>query len=580
MTGTVELDADGATLLIRFPYREDLVAEVRAVPGRRWDKQHRTWRVPTAQVELVYATFVRHLFEFTPEVSSLLAGTLGAATPAPPARRARPGPDGPLPAGPLPPPQPAAPPPAGPMEPATLSISGLNQIVRDALRGQFPQRLWVVGEIVDYDKQADRGHKFFSLVEKAPGTARPLARVEACLFEGTARTLAARLQTAAADFALRDGIEIRALVRVDLYVPSGRFQVTVEDLDPSFTLGRLLLTREQILTQLRELDLAGRNRALPLPPLPRRVAVLTSPDSDGWNDFLRHLQESPAGCELTLVPVRVQGPELKPTVLAGLRWLAERAADFDVLCILRGGGSRTDLAWFDDLDVALAVARHPLKVMVGIGHQRDQSVLDMIAHSEKTPTAVAELLAQQVEAARRATRAGGQRLHDAVERQLARAGDRLDRLSGGLRHIVAARLWRERSRLETAARDLGRGAVRRLAISRADLVHAGRDLAARVGLRLARTGNAVATVAARVRRGAERRLDRAAAALDQQTHRHRLLDPRRVLARGYAVVRDRSGRVLPGVAGIAPGQQLLVQMRDGTVQSRTEQVDPAPTARP
>ena len=90
---------------------------------------------------------------------------------------------------------------------------------------------------------------------------------------------------------------------------------------------------------------------------------------------------------MTLFPVKVQGVELKPTLLTGLSWFAAREHEYDVLCIVRGGGSRSDLAWFDDRDVALAVARHPLKIVVGIGHQRDQSVLDAIAHSEKTPTA-------------------------------------------------------------------------------------------------------------------------------------------------------------------------------------------------
>jgi exodeoxyribonuclease VII large subunit len=370
MTGTVELDREGAHLLIRFPYREDLVAEVKNVPGRRWDSRQKTWRVPTAQVELVYATFSRHLFEFAPEVSSLLAGTLGGAPRAPAVTV----------------------PVAATATADAISVSTLNERVRGILRGGFEGSFWLVGEIVDLDKQGGRQHRFFSLVEKAPGEARPRARVEAALFEGTARTLLPRLAAGGTEFTLRDGIEIRALVHVDLYVPTGRFQVVVDDIDPTFTLGKLALSREAVLLELQKLQLAERNRSLPLPTPARRIGVLASPDSDGWNDFLRQLQESGIGFDLTLVPVRVQGAELRPSMLAALAWLAERAADFDAVCILRGGGSRTDLAGFDDRDVALAVARHPLKILIGIGHQRDLSVLDAIAHSEKTPTAVAAFL--------------------------------------------------------------------------------------------------------------------------------------------------------------------------------------------
>ena len=409
MTGTVELDPDGTSLLIRFPYREDLVAIVKELPGRRWDPKGKVWRVPAAQVERVFTILSRHLFEFAPEIPSLLAGTLGtpsAATDAASPTRAQ--------QARLPLPQPATDTDATP----ALSISALNTRVRDGLRQSFPEAIWVVGEIVDFDKSAGREHRFFQLVEKSPRQPRAVAAVEVALFGRTAEWLLPRLAVGETPLTLRDGIEIRALVKVDLYPASGRFQVVIQDIDPSFTLGKLALTREQILRELLAAGLATRNRALPLPVPALRIGVLTSPESDGWNDFLRHLQEARLGFDVTLVPIKVQGAELKPSLLRGLAWFADRATDFDVLCIVRGGGSRTDLAWFDDIDIARAVAQHPLKVVVGIGHQRDQSVLDAIAHSEKTPTAVAELLVRGIEEARADTRERAARLLQATNRRL------------------------------------------------------------------------------------------------------------------------------------------------------------------
>ncbi|MGB3968951.1 MAG: exodeoxyribonuclease VII large subunit, partial [Planctomycetota bacterium] len=403
MTGTVELAPDGTQLLIRFPFREDLVAIVKTLPGRRWDPKGKVWRVPAAHAEQVFTTFSRHLFDFAPEIPSLIAGTLqpvavddGAAAPG----RGRT--NG----------SPAAAPAA--TEPAALTISALNARVRDGLRQQFPEAFWVVGEIVDYDKAAGRQHLFFQLVEKARGEARPIAAVEVAMFASVAERLLPALAAHDPPLALRDGLEVRLLVRVDLWPASGRFQVVVQDIDPSFTLGKLALTKEQILRELAGLGLAARNRSLGFPVPALRIGVLTSPDADGWNDFLRHVEEARVGLDVALFPIKVQGRELKPTLLAGLRWFAERAEHFDVLCIVRGGGSRSDLAWFDDRDVALAVAKHPLKVVVGIGHQRDQSVLDAIAHSEKTPTAVADLLVRGVQDARDAVAGQAQRLHAAV----------------------------------------------------------------------------------------------------------------------------------------------------------------------
>src|SRR5262245_9768804 len=569
MSGTVELDTDGATLLIRFPYREDLLAEVRQLPRRRWDPKQKTWRVPAKDIDQVYAVFVRHLFDFAPTVMSLLAGTLGA-TAAPPKPAAIRDPPVAAPA--------AATDGAAPSPDRALSISALNQRVRDALRDRFREPFWIVGEVLDFEKQAGRQHRFFSLVEKAPGETRPRARVEAALFEREARELEQRFAKEDAGFALRDGIEIRALVRVDLYPQSGRFQVIVEDVDPSFTLGKLALTREQILRELRDQGLADRNRELPLPVPPLRIGVLTSPDSDGWNDFLRHLQEAKVGLEVALLPVRVQGVQLKASLLAGLTWFAARADEFDALCILRGGGSRTELAGFDDRELAFAVARHPLKVLVGIGHQRDQSVLDAIAHSEKTPTAVAEHLVRAIESARADVRGLAARLLGAVADRLGVQDRELDDAGHSLHRVVAGRLQQDRQFLATAGRDVAREALRRVAEATAELARAARDLHGSSLLRCERARHRLQRTAQLVEHAAERRLAGERSRLELLTQRRLLLDPARVLGRGYALLRGGDGRVVPAAARVRPNDPLVVQLRDGTVHGRADSIrlDPSP----
>ena len=383
-----------------------------------------------------------------------------------------------------------------------------------------------------------------------------LVAVEVALFAATMERLAGKLAGDAAAgeqpaFTLRDGIEVRMLVKVDFYVGSGRFQLVVQDLDPSFTLGKLALTREQLLRELRQLGLHDRNRSLGFPVPALRLGVLTSPDSDGWNDFLRHLQESRLGFDVTLVPIKVQGQELKPSLLAGLHWFAAHAADFDVLCIVRGGGSRTDLAWFDDRDVAFAVARHPLKVLVGIGHQRDQSVLDLIAHSEKTPTAVAALLVEAAQGARTDTAERAQRLLALVTAQLEQRGDRLDFVAVHLQRCTERHLQRQHTML----------------------AHAGRDLQAAALLRLSREGAELRAAAARAQHGLQRQFERAKALLEQRTARQRLLDPARVLGRGFAIVRTAAGRVLPSASTLQPEQTLVVQFRDGTATTRITAVE-------
>jgi exodeoxyribonuclease VII large subunit len=563
MSGTVELDAGGNHLLIRFAYREDLVDEVRALPGRRWDKQNKTWKVPAGNVDDVYAALARHLFEFAPEVMSLMAGTLGESPPtgdeAVKPRRSSTRADRDA---------------TSMNTDNTLSVSALNERVRAILQQSLPGTLWLTGEVIDYDKQEGRAHKFFSLIEKDEGDARPKARVEAALFERTAAQLLPQLQQQAPDFTLRDGIEIRVRVRVDIYPASGRYQVIVEEIDPSFTLGKLALQKEETLRELRRRGLHERNRLLALPTPLLRIGVLASPESDGWNDFLRHLQESDVGFQVTLVPVKVQGVELKPTMLAALAWFTEHARDYDALCVIRGGGSRTDLAWFDDLQVALAVAQHPLKVLVGIGHQRDQSVLDVIAHSHKTPTAVAEFLCELAQEERRATLERAMRLAAGVQDLLAEQRGLLSDLAARLRHHTLMQLRQQRQRLRLLARDMARGTRLLLVDSARSLLDQGRMLHSTALLRVERAQSRLRTHQAALAHGAQRLLERAAARLDQQQARQRLLDPRHVVRRGFAIVRDKAGKVLPEAKQISVDQPLRIELRDGMIQTRAEAIEP------
>ena len=302
MTGSIELDPDGKNLQIRFPYRPDLVDDVKAIPGRRWDRSGKLWRVPATQVENVVALFMRHGFTMTADVTSLLAGTQGS--------------------GPTTTDVVATNPEVEPSVDA-LSISGLNQKVKDAIQGAFPETVWVVGELADYDKNQDRPHVFFTLLEKRNESID--AQVSVAMFERTAKMLRSRLGNLPEPMSLADGIEIRALVRVDLYPRSGRYQLIIEDIDASFTLGKLALGREEILRELKEKGLDQKNRLLPMPVPALRIGVLTSHNSDGWNDFLAEMKSSSIGFEITSYDVRVQGEMLKPTMLQGLRFFTERS---------------------------------------------------------------------------------------------------------------------------------------------------------------------------------------------------------------------------------------------------------------
>ncbi|MEY2981360.1 MAG: exodeoxyribonuclease large subunit [Planctomycetota bacterium] len=557
MSGSIELDRDGRSLVIRFPYSEFLVEEVRGLPGRRWDKANRVWKVPAEHAEAAVEAFMKHHFAIAADVYAVMAGTQSTPAAEAPTAGASAG---------------AAIPPDGGAGTGALSVGQLNARVRAAIKSAFPERVSVVGEVVNYDKNRGRAHLFFSLVEKedtAGGNVR--AHVDVAMFSRTAARLVPALE--AKGLTLCDGIEILIEATVDLYEATGRYQLIVEDIRPEFTLGKLALSRAEILDGLRAAGLASRNRELPVPVPALRIAVLSSPESDGWNDFIREIEASGIGFDVTIVPVKVQGEALRPTMLRGLKYFAERADQFDILCILRGGGSRTDLAWFDDREVAFAVAQHPLKVLCGIGHERDTSVLDEIALSVKTPTAAAGWLIDAWHENHGQLLDRSARLREAALALLHAARLDLTRSGHDLRSVVTRRLDAERTRLATCAVHVRRGAENLVRARDRQLHEASRRVVLGVRNFTSARRAGLDRIAERIGEAAERRLERAHATLATAETRQRLLDPARVLKRGFALLRGADGRIVTDANQVESGDLTTVQLRDGRLHARISTVE-------
>ncbi|MEZ5989351.1 MAG: exodeoxyribonuclease VII large subunit [Planctomycetota bacterium] len=527
MVGSLDIAPDGSCLFISFPYREDLVELVRNIPGRRWDRMSKVWKVPIEHCETAVMIFMAHGFSISPEVSMALASG-GKDTGE---RKIK----------------------LGEVKDTVnaLTISQLNLRVAEVLRQSFAEPMWIVGEVQNFNKRGRSRHKYFELVEKVEdelGEEQLRASVSCVIWENQMALIRTRLQQSGSNLTLEDGLQVRMRGKVELYQARGQYQLILEDIDPKYTLGEIVLKREKILQDLRRDGLADRNRELPLPLVPLRVALVTAETGDALQDFAKTLKQSRFGFDVMLYPVRVQGEKLRPTVLAALAFFADRADDFDVLVICRGGGSRSELGWWDDGEVARAVATHPLKTVIGIGHERDQCVLDLLAESVKTPTAAAELLVDRV-------RDYQQRVEDCM-------------LEIG--KVVEARLREERHQLRHRALRLHSDLRAVLVGARHDLAAASTRLRVGVQRRLDRGAYALGKAGTRLGFGATRALERAAGRLETQELRSRALDPARVLARGFAVLRGRDGRALRSVRGVAVGQELEARLADGALDLRVE----------
>ena len=388
---------------------------------------------------------------------------------------------------------------------APLSLGALLAQVRAALTHRFPDSYWVVAEVAEMTRPRQQGgHCYLTLTEPAAGA-------EALGFTAQARATlwGSRYAQLAPAFAeatgqeLRPGLRLLLRVKVTFHEQYG-FSLDVLALDPSYTVGELARQRLATLRQLQEKDLLERQQRLTLPLGPQRLAVISSPTAAGLQDFVRQLEEAPYDFAVTLFPAVMQGEGAPASIRAALDQVRPRRGQFDVVVLIRGGGSKTDLLAFDEYGLAAAVASFPLPVLTGIGHERDEAVVDLVAHRAlKTPTAVAAFLVERLarlealllELAERVAARSRQHLghhhqrlqrlaaasHEAARQQLHRARHELTQRSRQATQAPRQQLRQLSQHLETFRYTLPQAARRALGHEAQNLRHRSRTVLQRFG---------------------------------------------------------------------------------------------------
>jgi exodeoxyribonuclease VII large subunit len=458
---------------------------------------------------------------------------------------------------------PEAPPLPGTDEPivdgghaGVLSIGALYDEVEEALTSTFPRhrRLWVRGEIQSFSDQGRSGHCYLDLVDPDEGggsTARgrgaPALKVKC--WKGTWAPIKGSL--AKEGISLAEGMVVVLRGTIDLYRPKGEIGFILSELDVTALLGRLAAQRAKLLRTLEAEGLLRRNAALPVAEVPLRVGLVASPGTEGYQDFLGQLTGSGFGFQVRVVPVAVQGGDAAVAVASAVRQLDR--SEFDLLVVVRGGGSKADLASFDTEVVARAIAGARTPVWTGIGHTGNEAVADLVANRACiTPTECGHQIVVRVaqwwelhvgQPSAALSRRVPSLLMEAQTRDTAARG----RLTRAARHQLRV----HRERLVVRAGALGRLAPEGL---RARLGHL-RTHAARVGpLALGH----MARDAERVR--SWRRLVTA-------------YDVERQLERGYSLTLDASGALVRSAAGLAPGTEIVTRFADGSAHSRVESTE-------
>ena len=401
-----------------------------------------------------------------------------------------------------------------------ITLSELQRRVRQALEERFALPLWVSAEIAEV-KVNYSGHCYLELVEKGEGDGVPKAQARAVIWRSQYARIAAYFEAETGQ-RLAAGMRILAKATVNYHELYG-FSLQLLDVDPAYTLGDMERQRQQTIARLQAEGVWEMNRQQAMPAVVQRIAVVSSSRAAGYQDFCNELAKSPYRFCLTLFDAVVQGAAAEDSIVDALSRIAAAGEAFDAVVMIRGGGSSSDLNCFNAYRLCNHVAQFPLPVVTGIGHDKDTSVADMVAHTAlKTPTAVAGWLVERMAETDGWLDCAALQLNDMTKAAMHASEVRLERLSGEVRRLSGELLTRQTLRLEHFTELLP---------------DAARDFLARQGVRL---GNAAELIAGR--------------------------SPERILRLGFAVLRA-GGRAVTSAGSVAEGEQVEIEVSDGKIDA-------------
>lgn len=472
---------------------------------------------------------------------------------------------------------PKAPPQSNALFPEdTLSVPELSRRINKMLTREMPKEIWVKGQIRNLSRSA-RGHVYFDLVETASEEAHAAitASIKVVLFDSARQSVNRILKRSGAG-RIGDGMEIRIRAGVEWYPTGGSLQLRMTTIDPDYTLGRLAADRDALLSSLKAEGLLAANAQIPMPLVPLRIGLITSRGSAADADFRDELARSGFRFAITSWDSRVQGEVAAESLTRSVKIAG--TAEVDVVVLIRGGGSRTDLAAFDNAELARSIATCPHPVFTGIGHETDMAIADHVAASSfKTPTACAAAIVELVQMA---------------DDGFASLAHRIKVLAAWHPHRFHHELTTIAHRVTAASQSAIADAQRRTShAARRTHTHADRQLVA-AAERLNRDEHRVQPAAERRGRGARRQQDELQRRLitladrptrqqlrdlDNAQARVRALDPVATLRRGFSITRDGDGRLVRSIDPLPA--TLVTTVSDGKITSTVSSATPADPSR-
>ena len=453
------------------------------------------------------------------------------------------------------------------MENGPLSLYQLLNETRTALKSAMNGPYWILAEISEL-KVNYSGHCYLELIDKDEKSDTIRAKVRATIWSGTYRMLQPYFETTAG-IDLAPGIRIMVLVTVELHELYG-FSLNITDIEPSYTLGEAARQKQEIIDRLVSEGVFEMNKTLLFPDIPKRIAVISSETAAGFEDFMHQMNENIYGYvfHIKLFMAVMQGDETERSIISALEQVYAREDQFDVVVIIRGGGSQAELSSFNNYWVASHICQFPLPVLTGIGHERDETIADMVAHSKlKTPTAVAEYLISKFREADEKITELTDNLADDINERLDFERNRLERLILTFKPSISEKLKKHASGLRSFNIDIAKSS--RHLISK----HTSRINKQASGLQsvmkgiMLRITHRYEVIGNKLSNSSRLMLEKQAHLISLFEKRNQYLDPFKILERGYSVTYH-NGKALRKSDLLPSGTEIETRLHKGRLKSR------------
>ncbi|MDM8152943.1 exodeoxyribonuclease VII large subunit [Bacteroides gallinaceum] len=430
------------------------------------------------------------------------------------------------------------------MEHTPLSLYELNALVRQSVRLCMPDAYWVQAELSDVRTNYS-GHCYLEFVQKDPKSNALLAKARGIVWSNVFRELKPYFERETGQ-AFVAGLKVLVKVTVDFHELYG-YSLTVSDIDPTYTLGDMAKRRREILQRLEEEGVLTLNKELDLPELAQRIAVISSPTAAGYGDFCDQLERNAFGFVFytKLFPAVMQGEQVEASIIRALNRINAEAGRWDVVVIIRGGGATSDLSGFDTYELATNCAQFPIPIITGIGHERDDTVIDMVAHTRvKTPTAAAEFLINHLRETADRLEQYASFFYQEVPGWLGEQKERLERFVARIPARVQMRLQNEGFRQERL--------VKRIHL-------AWQTRVMRETYRLQLDGRLNVALQSRLQRESGR-----LQLLEQQV---KAASPELLLQKGYSITL-KNGKAVTDASALHPGDEVVTRVAKGEFKSK------------